>query len=134
YERSLRYVSTHILARELTERSVREALRSGHAYVSHDWLCDARGFAFVLTPKGAPKAASAVMGDAVSFKPEDVLRVATPLVSRLKLMKNGEVIQTANTDHLEFEVKSPGVYRVEAWLDLDGEQRPWIWSNPIYIR
>src|SRR5262249_33818585 len=95
YERSLRYVSTHILARELTERSVREALRSGHAYVSHDWLCDARGFAFVLTPKGAPKAASAVMGDAVSFKPEDVLRVATPLVSRLKLMKNGEVIQTA---------------------------------------
>ena len=27
-----------------------------------------------------------------------------------------------------------GVYRVEGWLKLDGEDRPWIYSNPIYVR
>jgi len=40
YERSLRYVSTHILAHELSEPAIGEALRRGHAYVAHDWLCD----------------------------------------------------------------------------------------------
>lgn len=37
-------------------------------------------------------------------------------------------------DELERPVESPGVYRVEAWLDADGERRPWIYSNPIYVR
>jgi hypothetical protein len=31
-------------------------------------------------------------------------------------------------------VKEPGAYRLEAWLTLDGEQRPWIYSNPIYVK
>ena len=52
YERSLRYVSTHILARELNEPAIREALKSGHAYVAHDWLCDSTGFAFVARAGG----------------------------------------------------------------------------------
>lgn len=30
--------------------------------------------------------------------------------------------------------KEPGAYRVEAWLKLDGEYRPWIYSNPIYVK
>lgn len=47
YERSLRYVSTHILSHELSETAVRDALRHGHAFVAHDWLCDSTGFAFV---------------------------------------------------------------------------------------
>jgi hypothetical protein len=28
----------------------------------------------------------------------------------------------------------PGAYRLEAWLELDGEFRPWIFANPIYVR
>ena len=40
YHRSFRNLSTHILAPTLDEASLRSALRDGHAYVSHDWMCD----------------------------------------------------------------------------------------------
>jgi hypothetical protein len=46
YEVSFRNLCTHILAREFSEPAVREALREGHAYVSHDWLADPKGFVF----------------------------------------------------------------------------------------
>ena len=52
----------------------------------------------------------------------------------MKLIRNGVAIQRAITNRLNFEVKERGVYRVEAWLEIDGEQRPWIYSNPIYVR
>ena len=48
YSRSFRNVSTHVLAPELGEAAIRSALREGHAYVSHDWMCDPSGFRFEL--------------------------------------------------------------------------------------
>jgi len=131
YERSLRYVSTHILAHELTEPAVREALKRGHAYVAHDWLCDSTGFAFVARTGGKSNAG---MGDEVKLAGALMLSAATPVKCTMKLIRNGEALQTANTNRLDFEVKTPGVYRIEAWLEVDGEQRPWIYSNPIYVR
>ena len=131
YERSLRYVSTHILAHELTEPAIREALKQGHAYVAHDWLCDSTGFAFVV--RSGDKIHS-VMGDEVKIGRALKLSAATPIKCTIKLIRNGEALQTTNTDRMDFEIKLPGVYRIEAWLDVDGEQRPWIYSNPIYVR
>lgn len=131
YERSLRYVSTHILAHELTEPAIRDALKGGHAYVAHDWLCDSSGFAFVASTGGKR---TAIMGDEVKLGATLMLSAATPIKCTMKLIRNGEAVQTANTNRLDFAVKAPGVYRIEAWLDVDGEQRPWIYSNPIYVR
>lgn len=131
YERSLRYVSTHILSRELNEAAVRDALRQGHAFVAHDWLCDSTGFAFVAM-KGGKRAG--VMGDEVKLGGPLSLRAATPVKCTMKLIRNGEVIQATNANRLDFDVKAPGVYRIEVWLEVDGEQRPWIYSNPIYVR
>jgi hypothetical protein len=31
------------------------------------------------------------------------------------------------------KVTQPGVYRVESFLEVAGELRPWIISNPIYV-
>jgi hypothetical protein len=131
YERSMKYVSTHILSRELTENAIRNALKQGHVYVAHDWLCDSTGFAFV-----ARKATrtGAVMGDEIRLEGGLILTAATPLKCLMKLIRNGDVIQTANADRVDFHPKTRGVYRVEAWLEVDGEQRPWIYSNPIYVR
>jgi len=131
YERSLRYVSTHILAHELSEAAVRNALRNGHAFVAHDWLCDSKGFAFVAMKRGKP---IAVMGDEARLGDGLILIVAAPLECRLKLIRNGETIGTVTARRLDLEVKESGVYRVEAWLEMDGEWRPWIYSNAIYIR
>ena len=33
-----------------------------------------------------------------------------------------------------FAVTDAGAYRLEAWLKLDGELRPWIFANPVYVR
>jgi hypothetical protein len=130
YERSMNYVNTHILAAKLDEATVRDALKRGHAYVAHDWLCDATGFAFIAEGKARQR----VMGDEIKLADAMTLKVATPLVCTLKLIHNGSVIATTQSDKLEFEPKAKGVYRVEAWLDVDGEQRPWIYANPIYVR
>jgi hypothetical protein len=131
YDRSLNYVNTHILTNQLDEKSVRQALKRGHAFVAHNWLCEATGFAFVAEAKGKRVA---VMGDEVTPMNDLKLKVETPITCTLKLIHNGQVIQTAQSNKLEFMPKAPGVYRIEAWLELDGEARPWIYANPIYVR
>jgi hypothetical protein len=131
YERSFRYVSTHILAGKLAERDVRDALRAGRAYVSHDWLCDPTGFAFVAQTSG--KTVS-IMGDEVSMKPGLEIKAETPAACALKLFRNGEEIKRVEGRNIDLKLKEAGVYRVEGWLEADGEMRPWIYSNPIYVR
>ena len=131
YERSFRYVTTHILAAKLTERDVRDALRYGRAYVAHDWLCDPTGFAFIARSGG--KTVS-IMGDEVSMKPGLEIKAETPAVCTLKLFRNGEEIKRVEGRSIDLKLKEAGTYRVEAWLEAGGEMRPWIYSNPIYVR
>lgn len=130
YERSLSYVTTHILTNELNEASVRQALRQSHAFVAHDWLCDASGFAFIAE-RGGKRAG--VMGDEVKLAKGLRLRLAAPVAGTIKLFRNGKAIQEAKSDKLDFDVSEAGVYRAEVWLELDGEMRPWIYSNAIRI-
>ncbi|MBO0799233.1 MAG: histidinol phosphatase [Blastocatellia bacterium] len=130
YERSLTYVSTHILLRDFNEQAVRQALRAGHAYVAHDWLCDATGFTFIAELKGKRRG---VMGDDVKFERDLRLRLEAPATGTIKLYRNGKVIRESKSDSLEFEVSEGGVYRAEVWLEIDGEQRPWIYGNPIRV-
>ena len=68
YYRSFQNVSTHILAPELTEPAIREALRHGHAYVCHDWMCDPTGFQFEWVPADAdPSVSRQGRGDEVKL-------------------------------------------------------------------
>ena len=130
YEVSFRNLCTHILARELTEPEVRQALRDGHVYVSHDWLCDPTGFAF-----GAVNNLGVFpLGDTAVMTGNTRLVGLTPLPAKLKLIHNGGVVQEATGTNLTFVAKDPGPYRLEAWLTVDGEDRPWIYSNPVFLR
>jgi hypothetical protein len=133
YYRSFHNMSTHILAPELTEPAIRAALQAGKAYVSQDWMCDPTGFRFTLLSHTNQPVA--IMGDEVRFA-SDPSRLSAhfPLECHIRLLKSGQPIAEAQSDHIEHTVTTPGVYRVEAWLKLDGEERPWIYSNPIYIR
>jgi hypothetical protein len=129
YERSFRNVTTHILAPELTESAIRLALQSGHAFVSHDWMCDATSFCFnVSSPK------KAIMGDETPLAGEPTLVARFPVTCHIRLLAGGKELANTKSDRLEYPVKTPGAYRVEGWLSLDGEERPWIYSNPIYVR
>ena len=126
YFRSFRNVCTHILAAELSEAALRTAVKAGHAYVSHDWMCDPTGFQFE-TDGGR-------MGDDVSWRPGLELRARFPVPCQVRLRVAGQTVATGTGAQFSARVQGPGAYRLEAWLEVGGELRPWIYSNPIYVR
>lgn len=132
YYRSFRNSSTHILAPKLDESDIRMALKAGHAFVAHEWMGDATGFRFEAFQNGK---LVAEMGDETKLAENIKLRVKLPLPAHVRLLRQGKVVaKSEDKASVEFPVNDPGAYRVEAWLKLDGEWRPWIFSNPIYIR
>ena len=141
YHRSFQNVSTHVLAPELTEKAIRDALHQGRAYVSHDWICDPTGFRFALIAGSSARGrigtgaqGTVLMGGAAEFTGGSRLRAEFPVSCHIRLMSGGKVIAEVYADRLEWKVTGPGVYRIEGWLPLDGEERGWVYSNPIYIR
>jgi hypothetical protein len=132
YHISFRNLSTHVLARELSETAIRAALRAGHAYVSHDWMCDPSGSRFECI--GGADGHSGLMGDEVPYAPGEKLVAQFPVSCRIRLLSGGRTIAERRGDRLEHDVAMPGVYRAEAWLEVGGEERPWIFTNPIYVR
>jgi hypothetical protein len=137
YYRSFRNVSTHLLAKELTEASLRDALRSGRAYVAHEWLCDATGFRFEVVEGSGRQGEDKVvarLGDETKFVVNVVLRARLPAPCRIQFFRDGQLIATEEGRELAHRLEQPGVYRCEASFRVNGEFRPWIYSNPIYLR
>jgi hypothetical protein len=136
YERSFRHVSTHLLMHELSEKSVWDALQQGRAYVAFDWMADPTGFVFradrgeSTVPMGGELSLGGHTADAERVR----LRAAAPLVGTIKLLRDGKEVSHIEGDALDVTINEPGNYRVEVWLTLAGESRPWILSNPIYVR
>lgn len=129
YEVAFRNTVTHILARELTHEALARSLREGRAYVSHDWLCDPRGFAFLaINTLGVYE-----MGDTVPMAGSTRLVARAPVAARWRFIRGGKLVHEATGDTVTWQAQEPGAYRVEAWLDIDGEQRPWIYSNAIRL-
>lgn len=134
YHRSFRSVSTHVFASQLTERAIRLALREGHAYVSHDWMCDPTGFSVWLFWRQDKSMSLGSMGGEVKFAPGQRLSVQFPVACHGRLLKDGRVIAEHSGESWEHELTERGVYRVEGWLEVGGEERPWIYANPVYVR
>ena len=137
YERSFQVVRTHVLverSQPLSEENLLDALARGHAYVSFDILCDASGFRFQAT-NGAERK---LMGDEIALGSGISLQVETPVKSHIVLLRNGRVVSEVNEAvRLEWTTNEAGVYRVLCYLPqlpapLDA--KPWIISNPIYVR
>jgi hypothetical protein len=133
YFRSFRNASTHVLAPKLEEAAIRAALKRGHAFVAHEWMCDTSGFRFTAID-GSDKQV-ALMGDDVKLTEGLKLTAKLPLPAYVRLLRHGkEVTKSEGKAEFEFAVTETGVYRLEAFLKLDGEQRPWLYANPIYVK
>jgi hypothetical protein len=138
YERSFQIVRTHVLlAREqpLNEENLLDALARGHAYVSFDILCDASGFRF----RAANDSEQKLMGDEIALSSGVRLQVETPVNSRVVLYRNGQVMSDAKKEGVlhGWMANEAGVYRVVCYLPQLGsplDAKPWIISNPIYVR
>jgi hypothetical protein len=133
YFRSFRNASTHVLAPKLEEAAIRAALKGGHAFVAHDWMCDTSGFRFTATDSSGKQVA--LMGDEVKLTEGLKLTAKFPQPAYVRLLRHGkEIAKSEDKAEFEFAVRETGVYRLEAFLKLDGEHRPWLYANPIYVR
>ena len=136
YETSFRLVRLHVLVEQnkpLDATSLLEALKAGHCFIGFDFLGDSSGFVFEAENSGERK----IQGDEISLKPETRLRVEIPVPGRIVLFKNGAVLaDESGISAKEVPITERGVYRVEVYLpQLEMvAQKPWIISNPIYVR
>jgi hypothetical protein len=130
YVRSFRHVSTHLLLTQVSEAEVRQALVDGRAYVAFDWLADPTGFVY-QADHGSNRWP---IGSEVPFANGMRLLAEAPLAGRFRLVRDGKVVLDQRGAVMEFAVGEPGVYRAEVWLNVAGEDRPWILTNPIYVR
>jgi hypothetical protein len=128
YAVSLGYVSTHLVAKDASENALFEALLGGRAYVAFDWMADPSGFVFTASDHGREHG----MGDDVHAGARLAVRTSTP--GKIRLLRNGDPIASGEGRAFQAAAAAPGVYRVEITLPVAGTDRPWIYSNPIYVR
>lgn len=137
YEVSFRLVRMHVLIdreKSFTEQNVLDAVRAGHCFIGFDFLGDTSGFSFTAESGGKQN----VQGDGISLAADTRLKVWTPVSSRVVLFKDGNVISDeSGVTNREYPVTQTGVYRVEVYLPQLGSlvaDKPWIISNPMYVR
>jgi hypothetical protein len=134
YERSFHTVRTHVLIpkdKPFSRESVLEALAKGHSYISFDLFGDPKGFVFTAANTGK------ISGDEIPFQNGIQLTVKAPMSTRIALFRNGTLSDDKVGAEAAFSVSGPGAYRVECYLNTlpePAKDKPWIISNPIYLR
>ncbi len=137
YEYLFRAVNTHLLLDTLlagdvvpAKAQVLDALRAGRGFVAYDLAGGSRGFRFTAFGQGE----NVSMGEEIRLEGPVMLRVISPLPADLRLLKNGQEVAAVQGQDLTYEVKQPGVFRVEAYRRFRFKRRAWVFSNPIYVR
>lgn len=135
YALSFKIVRTHLWIQEVSREGIFNALRSGHAYVAFDVIAEAGGVQVWAESPGADQPVVAgIMGDRIEFREHLTLQVRSPIVGRMRLIRDGKLVAAAVSKHHGFRLDGPGAYRVEIWAPLRGEYRPWVYANPVYVR
>ena len=132
YEYLLGTVRTHILTADpftrsgtADEQTVIHALREGRCFFANDKLGDSTGFRFYLKSEGS----TYQMGEQCPLRDETELLVMAPQEAEIRVMLDGKLLSKAHGESLCRRVNSSGVLRVEARR----RNKPWIFSNPIYV-
>ena len=132
YTAAFRHATTHILATELTPAAIQASLAAGHAYAAHDWLCDPTGAAFFAQSYFGVFE----IGDTVVHNPLTgavTISARLPVPATIRLLRDNAVVAESHDWKLDYVVRDQGAYRLEALLAIDGEERPWIFTNPIFV-
>jgi hypothetical protein len=130
YERSARFVNTHVLARSLSEPTILDGLRSGRVFIGFDMIASSTGFQWFA----ADGTNHTVMGETATFSPATCLGVKSPLPCRFTIIKDGIAVHQEEGRALTWTPPGPGKYRVEAELKVLDKWVPWVYANPIELR
>ncbi|MBA7700041.1 hypothetical protein ES703_108747 [subsurface metagenome] len=109
-----------------------DSLRAGSCFIAHDGLSPAKGFSFSFNREKNKERLE--MGQEGKFSP-GVLVIKLPGHGLTRIVKDGSLFKTGYGSELSIKIDEGGVYRVEVFrkTPIFG-WRPWIFSNPIYLR
>lgn len=138
YDFLLNTINVHVLINkriwkdfEGGKTAIHDALREGRLFIAHDALCPAKGFRFdFLSVDGS----YLVMGESDIFQKGEMI-IELPSEGEIRLIKDGKLEGKWRGREAVYRVREKGVYRVEVYrrLFVFG-WRPWIFTNPIYLR
>jgi len=137
FSKAFRFIRTHIVTEakfldedELDREIILSALRRGRAYVALEYFEKARGFSFVVMDESEV----ATMGDEFFIDDMAIIQIELPRKGKIRLIKDGKLFRESVGIEMVCGIDEPGVYRVEAYHWKALKYRPWIFSNPIYVR
>ena len=76
----------------------------------------------------------ATMGDEFYLDDMAIVQIELPEKGKIHLIKDGELFREEVGREMICGIDEPGIYRVEAYHRKFIKYRPWIFSNPIYVR
>jgi hypothetical protein len=138
YEFHFSAINTHVLLSaplsghaESDSRDILKSLELGRCFIANDMPAKSHGFQFQAIKDGE----YIPMGSKIDYQQGLKLEISLPHKCNCCLLKDGQIIRSWNDQgHLEYDLKEPGIYRVECFRQFLAKKRGWIFSNPLYIR
>ncbi len=138
YDYALNSINVHLLLKIPLSKDFSEAkdqiygaLREGCLFTAHENLESATGFRFFYMGDDGSRL---TMGEAAPFEP-GTLFVESPPRGNIRLLKDGALFRQWTGKRASCRVEERGVYRVAVGRRVPFfGLRPWIFSNPIYLR
>ena len=139
YKYLLGTINTHILTHSPLEGDEKKdkdiiynALREGSCFIAHDSIYPARGFKFYFTKDKDKKRHE--MGREKKFGP-GIIVIKSPAYGLIRIIRDGLLFKETYGSRLSVRIHKKGVYRAEVFRKMPPfGMRPWIFSNPIYLR
>ena len=132
YKVQFKTLRTHLildepLSRELplARQQVYSALRDCRAFISNFRWGEARDFKFEIRSGNE----IAICGGSISLSNDTTVCVQIPRKATIRLIADGKLLAQKYADRFEYQLSSPGIYRVEVYRGRKG----WIFSNHIRV-
>ncbi len=137
FSRAFKFVHTHVCTEEPLSGDHQkdipllfDALRHGRCYAAMEYFQPSRGFSFFIAANNAEYS----MGDSLVLKDRARMSIALPESALVRIIRNGAIFAEETSKDIILSIRESGVYRVEAYLKRYGKYRPWIFSNPIFVK
>jgi len=130
YEYLFRRLLTHVEIEPFTGDVAKDisrllaAISAGRSYFANNAIAPPDGFRFFAESGDGGHGVGAWLNGGAQ-----ALRIESPCVCEMKLVRNGETVMTEVTGEMELRDPPPGAYRVEARLD----GAPWLFTNHINV-
>ncbi|MBN1226963.1 MAG: hypothetical protein JXA79_08215, partial [Deltaproteobacteria bacterium] len=139
YKYLLGTINMHILTRrplggnkEADRTIVYDSLIKGSCFVAHDGLYPAKGFRFFFQTDKGKKIIE--MGNEGICSP-GIIVIRSPAYCLMKIIQDGNVLSQSYGNKLSKRIYEKGVYRAELYRKTPYfGWRPWIFSNPVYLK